>query len=96
MANVWTHGVWRVKSGHEDEFVRWWTSTVDAGDAFGARGATLLRDRNEPSVFRSFGAWPDMETIERFRAELGPRLAEISELLEGVEMLTLDEEYPGG
>jgi hypothetical protein len=57
----------------------------------------LLRDRDRPNVFRSFGSWPDLETIERFRRDIvAPALVELRELLENIETMTQDEVYPGG
>ena len=56
---------------------------------------TLLRDRERPNVFRSFGPWPGLDTIERFRGEIRPRITELNDVLEGLELFTLDEVYPG-
>jgi hypothetical protein len=96
MAEIWTHGVWTVKPGREDEFVRAWRELVPVGTAAGAGAPTLLCDRDRPNVFRSFGPWPDLDAIQRFRSEIRPRLGEMNDLLEGVELFTLDEVYPGG
>jgi hypothetical protein len=30
MARIWTHGVWTVKPGHEDEFVEAWRAMAGA------------------------------------------------------------------
>ena len=91
MTNVWTHGVWTVKRGREDEFVSAWFELAPVGKALGSGEPTLLRDRERPNVFRSFGPWPDLETIERFRGQIRPRIGEMNKLLEGVELFTLDE-----
>jgi hypothetical protein len=37
MANVWTHGVWTVKPGREDEFVTAWRELVPT-DVHARRG----------------------------------------------------------
>jgi hypothetical protein len=95
MTDIWTHGVWRVKPGHEDEFVRWWTGLVPTGLDIGGKAPVLLRDRDQPNVFCSFGAWPDLVMIGRFRAEIAPRLAEVRELLEDIQITSQDEVYPG-
>jgi len=75
----------------EDEFVDAWSSLKPLGYRLGAGTPVLLRDRERPSVFRSFGPWPDLESIERFRAELRPRLSRLQELLQSFEAFTLDE-----
>jgi len=91
MTSIWTHGVWTVKPGREDEFVAGWKALGPVGERFGGEQPTLLRDRERPNVFRSFGAWPDLDSIERFRAEIRPRVVEMNELLEAIELFTLDE-----
>ena len=95
MANVWTHGIWTVKDGREDEFVAAWRELVPLGLGLGAGDPKLLRDRERTTVFLSFGSWPDPDTVERFRAELRPRIGEMNDLLESFETFTLDEVYPG-
>jgi hypothetical protein len=94
MPRIWTHGVWTVKPGREEDFVAGWRELVPIGDRLGGTG-TLLRDRERPNVYRSFGPWPDLETIEQFRAEIGPRIGAMSDALESFETFTLDEVYPG-
>ncbi len=90
MARVWTHGVWTVKPGKEDEFVARWREFLPIVDRLGGRGATLLRDRERPNQFRSFGSWPDLEAVEQLRAEIFPVIEEMDDLLESFEAFTLD------
>jgi hypothetical protein len=95
MAAVWTHGVWTVRPGREDDFVAAWTDLVPIGVELGSGEPRLLRDRDRPNLFRSFGPWPDLETIERFRTEIGPHVGAMSDMLENFETFTLDEVFPG-
>ncbi len=94
MAKVWTHGVWITKPGQEDAFVHAWSRLARDATA-GLRGdpPTLLRDREKPNVFRTFGAWPDIEAIEEFRGSdlFRGAVAELGPLIESFEALTLDE-----
>ncbi len=94
--SVWTLGVWTVRPGQEAEFVARWLELVPIGAALATGDPTLLRDRDRPNVYRSFGPWPDLETIERFRGAIGPRVGEMKQLLESLDLFTLDEVYPGG
>lgn len=94
MAKLWTHGVFTVKPGCEDSFAAGWKAMAPIGERLGGNRPVLLRDRDRTNVFRSFGSWPDRETVERFRAEIMPRVAAMDELLESVETFTLDEVYP--
>jgi hypothetical protein len=95
MPNIWTHGVWTVKPGCEDEFVAAWRGLVGIGEELGSGEPKLLRDRERTNVFRSFGPWSDLDAIGGFRAAIGPRIGEMNRLLESFETFTLDEIYPG-
>ncbi|HCP61557.1 MAG TPA: antibiotic biosynthesis monooxygenase [Actinobacteria bacterium] len=94
MPNVWTHGVWTVKEGHEDTFVRAWSGLVrEASARFEGSPPILLRDRDRPNVFRTFGSWASIEVVEAFRASelFQHAVGEIRPMLEGLETFTLDE-----
>jgi len=95
MPSVWTHGVWTITPGREDEFVAAWRELLPLGAGVGSGEPRLLRDRDRTNVFRSFGPWPDVETIERFREMIRPRIRGMQDLLDSFETFTLDEVYPG-
>jgi hypothetical protein len=96
MGAIWTHGVWTVKRGREEEFVHGWFELANVGAGLGGGEPTLLRDRERSNVFLSFGPWPDLEAIERFREAIRPRIAVLNELLESLELFTLDEVQASG
>ena len=86
--------VWTVKPGREDDFVQLWTelgtrTLHDFPEAVG----TLIRDRERPNRFVSFGPWPDAETAERWRSTPAFRetLEKMRELLDGFEPGMYDE-----
>jgi quinol monooxygenase YgiN len=94
MAAVWTHGTWVVKPGSEDAFVQAWTDLARTTMAtLGSARPTLLRDRDRPNVFKTFGSWPDVAAVEAFRASDAFRegTAILMPLLESFEPMTLDE-----
>jgi quinol monooxygenase YgiN len=95
MANVWTHGLWIVKPGAEDAFVDAWTELARAGmEQFRPPAAPkLLRDRERPNVFVSFGPFRDDGDVESFRSsDAFARAREaMRDLLESFEPRTLDE-----
>ncbi len=100
MARVWTHGTWRVKRGREDEFVAAWRAMAGRGVAEMDTAAppTLLRDRDRPNVFLSFGPWPNVAAIAAFRGSdlFQESVAAMDDLLDDFETRTLDEVSIGG
>ncbi len=94
MGEVFTSGDWRVAPGREDEFVAAWHEFAEWSFREFPRGswAKLLRDREDPGRFRSFGRWADLETVEAWRASPGfqEQVGRLRELLESFEALTLD------
>jgi heme-degrading monooxygenase HmoA len=90
---VYTLGVWHVKAGREDDFVRAWDElaqwTLESG--YESHG-TLVRDRESPFRFVSFGPWPSAEAAGRWRDSDGfrERFARIEELVDRFEPQTLD------
>ena len=66
---MYTSGVWMVKAGHEDEFVRTWQMSADQVSlAFPGITFRLLRDASEPRRFVSVGGpWRNAEQIEAAR-----------------------------
>ena len=66
---VYTLGVWTVKNGREGDFVKAWQDLADRTKTdFPEETATLLRDRDQPNLFISFGPWESLEQIERWRS----------------------------
>ncbi|HZR92839.1 MAG TPA: antibiotic biosynthesis monooxygenase family protein [Gaiellaceae bacterium] len=99
MPAVWTHGTWTVQPGREDEFVALWERLAEAvmAELEVSEPPTLLRDRDRPNVFVSFGPWPDDEAVERFRSSEAFRsnVDDLRQLLESFEPRTMDEVWRG-
>jgi heme-degrading monooxygenase HmoA len=94
MAKVFTLGRWIVVPGREDDFVLAWTELASrASGLAGSYPPTLLRDRERPNVFVTFGAFDSVEDVERFRAseDFAEGVARIRPMLESFEPATLDE-----
>ncbi|MFL5979910.1 MAG: putative quinol monooxygenase [Gaiellaceae bacterium] len=93
MRQIWTHGAWTVKPGHEEEFVT--ASQAMARDALRefqpSAGRRLLQDQERSNIFRSFAAWDDLEQVDRFREFVQPRLQRFGELTEKMEVFTLED-----
>ena len=96
---LYTVGIWVVKPGHEDAFVRAWREMADwtmrevVGETAEGQGGKLLRDREEPHRFISFGPWESLEAIEAWRAQPGfqDRVRRMQEMLEQLTPMTLDD-----
>ena len=85
---VWTHAVWVVQPGREDDFVDAWSALGDwTVTEFPAATGTLLRDRDDPRTFISFGPWVDADAAAAWRSSDGfaRHVAVIRETLERFE-----------
>jgi heme-degrading monooxygenase HmoA len=91
--SVFTLGIWTVKPGHEEEFIEGWGGmAIQTQAAFPGASGTLLRDREAPNRFISFGPWESLEQIEMWRASAAFRdgVAGMRGLLEVFEPHTMD------
>jgi quinol monooxygenase YgiN len=90
----WTHGRWTIKPRREQEFVDAWREFAawTLKEFPGARGAKLLRDREHPNRFYSFGLWDDADAVARWREHPGfaEGIERISELIDELEPITAD------
>lgn len=93
MADVYTLAIWTVKPGREDDFTALWTRLGERTleDFSEARG-TLLRDRERPNRFVSFGPWRSVEQVEAWRASPAFRetVRELQEVLDDFQPGTFD------
>ncbi|HEX2027890.1 MAG TPA: antibiotic biosynthesis monooxygenase family protein [Nitriliruptorales bacterium] len=73
MTRLYSLGEWTVKSGEEDDFVAAWNDFADwtTSNTSGNTWAKLLRDRDAPRRFISFGPWEDEEAVARWRQHSG-------------------------
>ena len=91
---LYTHGIWTVKSGSESAFISlWagfanWTARTQPGLV---SSAVLLQDRDDPQRFVSFGPWDDEASIKAWRGmpEFTAFFAKAKELCEDTQMRTL-------
>lgn len=90
---VYTLGIWTIREGREAEFVdRWEEMARMTKQGFPAAAGTLLRDRERPSRFISFGPWSSVDQVEEWRQSAAFRngVAGIRETLDRFEPSTLD------
>jgi heme-degrading monooxygenase HmoA len=66
---MYTVGLWTTKPGNEQAFITEWKSFAQwtERNQSGSRTGYLLRDRNSPGKFISFGPWENEEAINRWR-----------------------------
>jgi heme-degrading monooxygenase HmoA len=65
----YTHALWRVKPGREEEFIAAWKAM---GDVFlslhgTTTQGTLIQSLTDPTLFYSFGPWNSLEEIQAMR-----------------------------
>lgn len=93
MVELYTHAVWVVKSGCEDEFVARWREMAEwtAANVPGAGNARLMQDEDHPGRFISIGPWESREAVASWRSRLGfqERIGRMRELLETFTRSTL-------
>jgi quinol monooxygenase YgiN len=91
---ICTTGIWLVKEGREDEFAhRWEESASNTSRDFPDVTFRLLRDRENPRRFVSFGeGWRNMEQVEAMRSmpAFQDSMASIWRLLDSGEISTLE------
>jgi heme-degrading monooxygenase HmoA len=91
--SVFTLGIWTVREGHGEDFVRAWRDLAEqTKEDFPDATATLLRDRDQPNRFVSFGPWESLDQIEDWRGSktFEDGVGRIRELLESFAPSTLD------
>jgi heme-degrading monooxygenase HmoA len=85
----YTSGRWVVKAGGEEEFIKRWTEFTDWSleHAAGAENFSLIQNASDPTLFLSFGAWRDTDSVEGWRGsdEFRQRLGRCRELCEEFE-----------
>jgi heme-degrading monooxygenase HmoA len=89
----YTHTVWHVQAGREDEFVARWREWVEWSHRQGLEApALLLRDLESPQTFISFGPWVSAAAVRSWRALPGyqERVARLQEVVDGFEPRTLE------
>ena len=94
MADIWTHGTYRVKPGCADEFVRAWRELArHAVEDFGVAPPAILRDREDASLYVTLGTWDSLDTLERFRSSplVAERASALDALLDSAEARVLEE-----
>ena len=93
MGELYTAAIWIVKPGREAEFVALWEKLGERTlEDFPNASGTLLRDRERPQRFMSFGPWESEEEVERWRSSAAFRetVAELRDVLESFEPATWD------
>ncbi|MGI8827333.1 MAG: antibiotic biosynthesis monooxygenase family protein [Chloroflexota bacterium] len=93
--SVYSLGIWIVKPGREGDFVEAWREMADwtTREMTGGEKGTLLRDREQPNRFVSFGPWDSVEAITAWRAHPGfrERVGKLREMLDDFSPTTLDD-----
>jgi heme-degrading monooxygenase HmoA len=90
---VYTLGVWTVRPGEAEAFEAGWKELARRTKRdFPAATAVLLRDRDDPHRYISFGPWESDEEVARWRdsAAFRETVGAVRAVLEGFEPHTMD------
>jgi heme-degrading monooxygenase HmoA len=93
VVSVYTLGIWTVRPGSEDDFEVGWRRLAERTQADHPEAtAVLLRDREHPGTYISFGPWDSLEQIAEWRGSpaFQESVTAIRELLENFEPHTMD------
>jgi len=92
---VFTVGLWIVKPGKEEIFVKKWQEFArwSLDNLEGSRWAYMVQDLEQKNRFVSFGPWDSLETVAAWRQtpEFASYIAEFRELCDEVTPGTMKE-----
>lgn len=90
---LFTSGSWLVKEGKQGDFIREWEAFANwsVQNKLGSGAPYLLQNINNPRYFISFGPWPDLATIEKWRRtkEFQTFVRKVKDLCEKLDPSTL-------
>jgi heme-degrading monooxygenase HmoA len=80
---AFTTGIWLVKEGKEEEFIKQWTEFANWSMSIDNGAARLLQDADNPRRFVSVGKWSGEAAIQKWReqSQFKDAMARISDLL---------------
>jgi heme-degrading monooxygenase HmoA len=93
VAETYTSGLWKVRSGHEDEFVEAWKDFVRwASQQPGSGTFRLVRDVEDPSRYLSFAPWESFQSQQAWKQtdEFSARLKTVRQHVESFEPSTYE------
>ncbi|OGE11150.1 hypothetical protein A3A60_03520 [Candidatus Curtissbacteria bacterium RIFCSPLOWO2_01_FULL_42_26] len=90
---LFTSGIWVTKEGKEKDFVKEWEAFANwsVRNKLGSQTPYLLQDINNPRYSISFGPWPDLAIIEKWRQtkEFQAFVKKVKDLCEKLDPSTL-------
>jgi heme-degrading monooxygenase HmoA len=70
VTETYTSGVWIVKDGEQEDFVREWTEFVRWGSGFAGSGTfRLVRDLDNPTTYQSFAPWESFDAQRTWKEQ---------------------------
>jgi heme-degrading monooxygenase HmoA len=93
VAETYTSGIWKVKPGHDAEFVEAWKDFVRwASEQTGSGTFRLVRDVEDPSHYLSFAPWESFESQNAWKqtAEFSARMTNVRQHVESFEPSTYE------
>src|SRR2546421_5074157 len=70
MPETYTSGLWTVRPGEEDDFLKEWSDFVGWASGFDGSGTfRLVRDLEEPSRYQSFAPWESFDAQQAWKQQ---------------------------
>ena len=90
---IFTSAIWLIKEDKEEAFIREWAAFANwsVRNKLGSGTPYLLQNINNLRYFLSFGPWPDLATIEKWRQtkEFQTFVKKVKDLCEKFDPYTL-------
>jgi heme-degrading monooxygenase HmoA len=91
--SVYSAGIWSVKTGKEEEFLKTWTGFAKwtIKNQQGSRSVIMLQNTEQKNLFISVGPWDNLESLQewRQRPEFQAAFTKLRELCDEIKPNTM-------
>lgn len=90
---IYATGIWSVKQGKEEEFIKIWTDLANwtKANEMCSISVVLLQDLEQKNLFMSFGPWKTSMCVQAWREqpEFKAALAKLKEVCDEIKLSTM-------
>lgn len=68
---IYSVGIWSVKQGKEEAFLKIWTDLANwtMANKMGGISVVMLKDVEQNNLFISYGPWTSLESVQKWRQQ---------------------------